>query len=105
MGGINFFNIIIDLVAYSGFFMHILRPFYCHGVGTACYESLPLHFELDPAAHKAVLRRASSLFGAMLQDWLQWAPGDGRGSTCFATLEGLKEALNNAGFGRLLRMT
>ena len=40
-----------------------------------------------------------SWFGAMLQDWLQWAPSDSRGSTSFATLEALKGALNDAGLG------
>ena len=36
---------------------------------------------------------------AMLEEWLQWAPGDGRGSTSFATLEDLMDALNEAGLG------
>ena len=35
----------------------------------------------------------------MLQEWLQWAPGDSRGSKNFATLENLKSALSKAGFG------
>ena len=35
----------------------------------------------------------------MLAQWLQWAPGDGRGSTSFATLDELKSALRKAGFG------
>ena len=35
----------------------------------------------------------------MLSQWLQWAPGDSRGSTSFATLEDLKTALNQAGLG------
>ena len=40
-----------------------------------------------------------SWFVAMLEDWLQWAPEDGRGSTSFATLEGLMDALCQAGLG------
>ena len=40
------------------------------------------------------------LLCTMLSVWLQWAPGDGRGSTEHATLSALKSALNNAGFGR-----
>ena len=36
---------------------------------------------------------------AMLAEWLQWAPGDSRGSTSFATLEVLKTALDQAGLG------
>ena len=33
----------------------------------------------------------------MLTEWLQWAPGDGRGSENCATLGGLRDALNKAG--------
>ena len=33
----------------------------------------------------------------MLDEWLQWAPGDNRGSKDFATFEALKIALNEAG--------
>ena len=33
----------------------------------------------------------------MLSEWLEWAPGDSRGSGDFATLNGLKKALNKAG--------
>ena len=35
----------------------------------------------------------------MLAEWLQWAPGDCRGNASFATLEGLKTALREAGLG------
>ena len=41
----------------------------------------------------------TSWLSRMLTEWLQWAPGDSRGSTSFATLEGLKTALSGAGFG------
>ena len=40
-----------------------------------------------------------SWLSTMLAQWLQWAPGDSRGSTSFATLEDLKTALNQAGLG------
>ena len=40
-----------------------------------------------------------SWLSAMLSQWLQWAPGDSRGSNSFATLEDLKSALRNAGLG------
>lgn len=40
-----------------------------------------------------------SWLGAMLTDWLQWAPDDNRGSTNFAVLEDLKHALKEAGLG------
>ena len=33
----------------------------------------------------------------ILAEWLEWAPGDSRGSRDFATLNGLKKALNKAG--------
>ena len=37
----------------------------------------------------------------MLSQWLQWAPGDGRGSTGFATRELLRAALLRANLGQL----
>ena len=41
----------------------------------------------------------TSWLSELLTQWLQWAPGDIRGSTSFATLEDLKTALNQAGLG------
>ena len=41
-----------------------------------------------------------SYLDAMLSDWQQWAPGDWRGSTDYATLASLKSAVNKAGLGR-----
>ena len=38
-----------------------------------------------------------SWLSAMVAEWLQWAPGDARGSTDFATLNGLRHALDKAG--------
>ena len=35
----------------------------------------------------------------MLSSWLQWAPGDARGSTDYATMEALRRAVNRAGLG------
>lgn len=40
-----------------------------------------------------------SCLNEMLNRWLQWAPGDNRGSNSFATLEALKAALMQAGLG------
>ena len=37
--------------------------------------------------------------GAILTDWMQWFPGDTRGSKDRATLEALKTAVSKAGFG------
>ena len=36
----------------------------------------------------------------LLVEWFQWAPGDGRGSTEYATLSALKTAVDRAGLGR-----
>ena len=41
-----------------------------------------------------------SFLRAMLSEWLEWAPGDGRGSDQYATLEALKDAVSKAGLGR-----
>ena len=35
----------------------------------------------------------------MLSQWFQWAPGDNRGSSSFATLQALKDALSKSGLG------
>lgn len=40
-----------------------------------------------------------SWLGEMLSQWLEWAPGDARGSVDFATLEGLRQALRQANLG------
>ena len=39
----------------------------------------------------------TSWLSAMLEEWIQWAPGDNRGSTGFAKIEDLKRALRHAG--------
>ncbi len=38
----------------------------------------------------------NSWLAEMLSEWLQWCPGDGRGSNMLATREGLHAALLNA---------
>ena len=40
-----------------------------------------------------------SYLSTMLATWLEWAPGDARGSTQYATLEALKRAVSEAGLG------
>ena len=42
-----------------------------------------------------------SYLQAMLSRWLQWAPGDSRGSKCYASKECLRGAVNKAGMGQL----
>ena len=54
-----------------------------------CIESRPLLLATSP----------HSWLSEMLTQWLQWAPGDRRGSKDFATLEGLKDALFKANLG------
>ena len=49
---------------------------------------------LTQSAPKSYLRE-------MLTQWLQWAPGDGRGSTSYATKESLRAALLKANLGQL----
>ena len=50
----------------------------------------PMNF---PSAPGSYLRE-------MLSKWSQWAPNDARGSINVATLEGLKSAVNRAGFAK-----
>ena len=38
-----------------------------------------------------------SYLNYMLSEWLQWAPGDARGSAQFATLQALRSAMNKVG--------
>ena len=55
--------------------------------------------ELDDINSRPLLlsNAPKSWCSVMLAEWLQWAPGDKRKSSNFATLEGLKDALDKAG--------
>ena len=53
-------------------------------------QATPLHLNGAP----------KSWLSAMLSEWLEWAPGDERGSKNYATLSGLKSAVREAGLGR-----
>ena len=57
--------------------------------------------ELDNIQDSPTLmsRAPKSLLETMLSKWLEWAPGDRRGSIDFATLEGLRQALRHADLG------
>lgn len=57
--------------------------------------------ELDNIKDSPLLLSGAPLswLGTMLSQWLEWAPGDSRGSRDFATLEGLKDALRQANLG------
>ena len=48
-----------------------------------------------------LMQAPESFLSEMLSQWLQWAPGDGRGSTGFATRESLRAALLRANLGQL----
>ena len=41
----------------------------------------------------------TSFLDYMLSSWVEWAPGDARGSTAFATLDALRTAVDKAGLG------
>ena len=55
--------------------------------------------ELDNIEARPLLLSSApkSWLSAMLEEWLKWAPGDARGSTEVATLNGLRQALDKAG--------
>ena len=57
--------------------------------------------ELDNIQARPLLLQGApqSWLRAMLSEWLQWAPNNSRGSSSFATLQALKDALNNSGLG------
>ena len=48
---------------------------------------------------QASANQTTRCLSEMLNKWLQWAPGDTRGSTNFAILECLRNALRQAGLG------
>ena len=58
-------------------------------------------YELDKIMAAPLLLKGAptTWLNQLLTDWLEWAPGDGRGSTSFATLKGLKKALLKANLG------
>ena len=43
----------------------------------------------------------NSWLGRMLTQWLEWAPGDRRGSVGFATRDSLRDALLKVNLGQL----
>ena len=55
--------------------------------------------ELATICGHSLLLSPTDWLQEMLSQWLQWAPGDSRGSKSFATLEDLKTALYQAGLG------
>lgn len=61
-----------------------------------------MHGELEniEARPSLFMDAPQSLLQAMLADWVQWCPGDSRGSTSRATLEALKRALVECELGQ-----
>ena len=62
-------------------------------------EFLPSELDNIEARPNLIQGAPKSWLGAMLQEWVQWAPEDSRGSTGFANIEDLKNALREAGLG------
>ena len=56
------------------------------------------NIEADP---KNLINAPASYLYAMLDSWLQWAPGDDRGSKDYATVRSLSTAVDKAGLGVL----
>ena len=57
----------------------------------------PSELEKIQATPLLLLEGPNGYLRAMLVEWLEWAPGDGRRSGRVATLGGLRDALNKAG--------
>jgi hypothetical protein len=57
--------------------------------------------ELDIIQDKPYLQSSAptSWLSALITNWMQWAPGDSRGSTNYANLGDLKSAVSKAGLG------
>jgi hypothetical protein len=65
-------------------------------IGTCLGFSGP---ELDEIQAKPLDLLHGDYLGVMLSAWHEWAPGDARGSTSYATLLSLKIAVDKAGLG------
>ena len=77
-------------------------------VHSAKWREIGLHLGFLPSELDEIQARPFLMSGApkswlstMLADWLQWAPGDSRGSKKFAMLEDLKVALQESGLANL----
>ena len=81
-------------------------PFLLHQLKDHAHKSkeIALHLGFRPGEVSNILASPNLIQGApvswlqaLLEAWIQWAPGDSRGSDKFATLLSLKNALNKAG--------
>jgi hypothetical protein len=66
-----------------------------------CLGFLPSELDEIQARPFLLSGAPKSWLSKMLAEWLQWAPGDSRGSKKFAMLEDLKCALSESGFSNL----
>lgn len=59
------------------------------------------HHELENYLHRPFLApdAPNSYLRTMLADWKEWARGDDRGSTTYASLHSLRRAVEKAGLG------
>ena len=60
---------------------------------------LPGELNNIQSSPKLFFNAPKSHLHTMLEEWLQWAPGDGRGNMNFATLQDLQSALRKSGLG------
>jgi hypothetical protein len=93
-----FFITIANMISHKDFAAAIEKlqkyPHKWRGIG----QGLGFHsHELDAIQSQATA--PTSCLNEMLSSWQQWAPGDHRGSTSYATLESLRTAVDRAGLG------
>ena len=58
----------------------------------------PYEIENIQANPLKLINAPGSYLGAVIENWLNWAPADARGSKDFATLECLKQVVDKVGF-------
>ena len=61
-------------------------------------------YEIKNIASSLVRIQDGYFITDVISAWLQWAPGDTRGSKDFATLEALQEALSNSNIDRIINL-
>ena len=78
---------------------------------SASWKEIGIHLGFRPSELDEIQSRPSlymtapsSWLSAMLEKWLQWAPGDSRASDRFATLKDLQIAVYQAGLGAIAEM-
>ena len=118
--GINSFTLRVDCEGTSNF---PIKPRQDYGLLCNSYHHASLLSQLSKHAtkrrdigsclgfHQGELNKITSIplyqsqapkswLSEMIAEWLEWAPGDKRGSKHYATLNSLKDAVRDAGLGR-----